>query len=66
MGGYNKTFAAIMVGAFVTVLQVMIQALAPDHFWTLVQNNVTFWSAVTTLLVGFVVLVVPDSTKEVP
>jgi hypothetical protein len=64
MGPYNKSIAAIMVGAFMTVVQVMIKAVAPDHFWSLVQNNTEFWGACYTLVLGLVILLVPNSKKE--
>ena len=64
MGAYNKTFAAIMVGAFMTIAQKMIEYIAPDQFWRLVQNNTDFWGACYTLILGLVILLVPNSKKE--
>ena len=64
MGPYSKSIAAIMVGAFMTIAQVMIKAMAPDQFWNLVQNNTEFWGACYTLLLGLVILIVPNGKKE--
>jgi hypothetical protein len=62
MGAYNKSFAAIMVGAGITAAMYLVKVFAPETYAVL--NDDTFKGAIYTLLLGTVVLLVPNATKE--
>lgn len=46
----NPLSVTAATGAFLVIFQVGLKAVAPEWFWTLVQNQADFWPAVQTLI----------------
>ena len=42
--------ATSVIAAVVVIAQVLIQAIAPDHFWAFVQTKSEFWAALQAIL----------------
>lgn len=52
----GQAIGAITVpAAMVTVFQVILQIMLPEHYWSVVQAKAEFWPSVQ-LLIGFMVL----------